>query len=654
MPLTRLFPARRGRANRGSLTSTMCLAAMCGIAAPAVAQSQNDLVTPTAWFWWANQDFDQISDQVNDGYRIVDIEVESTSPLRLSASFVRDAGDYDKTWWWYLGQTEAQVAERMAEHNARLIDLEVYETPGGPRYAIVLIRNSGQDAAVNHGFETNQTFAQVTAAIGPGSTRRIIDIQPQTVNGVLRYDYIWVQNSGQLASNFAVYLNTSTAFISNQINNLNYRVVDLEPHNDSGTFSAILEPSDGNAWAWFTNMTVSDVGKLAGEYAGRITDLERYTTPGGSIRYASVVRRNDNDLSVSTAYQMRSFIPLTSSSGFLLRRLDGNEARLASTRESTIFEPASLMKTTYLFAAMNEVALGNDSLGTNILDFRGLPPGSSCPDGTNPQFRTLDTVLRDMMVDSDNPATETIRTRYGNALIEATNASVGSFIDINHTIGCFCAFTPNEIRLNDLYAVYDAAQEGFLGSATDDFFDIQLNGSSFGGGSFNTTTALNNELAASSLSAAEQTEFRGQMRYAHKGGSYGCTDGGGNTRTYRSRGAYVSLPFRSGCRTDEQEYFIGSWVNEVPVGDDANDAMGSAIVNLFRDRVRAAIDSWETAVCPCGPGDFNADGSINIFDIIAFLNAWNQGDNDADTNNDGELDIFDILGFLELWNRGCP
>jgi len=56
---------------------------------------------------------------------------------------------------------------------------------------------------------------------------------------------------------------------------------------------------------------------------------------------------------------------------------------------------------------------------------------------------------------------------------------------------------------------------------------------------------------------------------------------------------------------------------------------------------------------PC-PADFNADGTLNFFDVSAFLTAFNTADPAADLTNDGALNFFDISAFLTAFNQGCP
>ncbi len=52
--------------------------------------------------------------------------------------------------------------------------------------------------------------------------------------------------------------------------------------------------------------------------------------------------------------------------------------------------------------------------------------------------------------------------------------------------------------------------------------------------------------------------------------------------------------------------------------------------------------------------DLNADGSLNFFDVSAFLVAYLDGDLAVDFNDDGELNFFDVTAFIAAFNAGCP
>jgi uncharacterized membrane protein len=51
--------------------------------------------------------------------------------------------------------------------------------------------------------------------------------------------------------------------------------------------------------------------------------------------------------------------------------------------------------------------------------------------------------------------------------------------------------------------------------------------------------------------------------------------------------------------------------------------------------------------------DFNGDGSIDIFDVFAFITAFNNGDPSVDLDGNGSIDIFDVFAYINLFNAGC-
>jgi len=55
---------------------------------------------------------------------------------------------------------------------------------------------------------------------------------------------------------------------------------------------------------------------------------------------------------------------------------------------------------------------------------------------------------------------------------------------------------------------------------------------------------------------------------------------------------------------------------------------------------------------PCYP-DFTGDGTLDLFDFLAYVNAFNAGDVKADCDGAGGLDLFDFLCFVNAFNAGC-
>jgi hypothetical protein len=75
--------------------------------------------------------------------------------------------------------------------------------------------------------------------------------------------------------------------------------------------------------------------------------------------------------------------------------------------------------------------------------------------------------------------------------------------------------------------------------------------------------------------------------------------------------------------------------------------------------IEAAVDAFRVSQFSCEdpetcPADINGDGSLNFFDVSAYLTAFNEMDPIADFNGDGQFNFFDVSAFLTAFNAGCP
>jgi len=77
------------------------------------------------------------------------------------------------------------------------------------------------------------------------------------------------------------------------------------------------------------------------------------------------------------------------------------------------------------------------------------------------------------------------------------------------------------------------------------------------------------------------------------------------------------------------------------------------IASGYSDGDYAQMDALELSFGVACRADFNMDGALDIFDFLAFQNAFDAGDLAADFNDDGVLDIFDFLAFQNAFDAGC-
>ena len=84
-----------------------------------------------------------------------------------------------------------------------------------------------------------------------------------------------------------------------------------------------------------------------------------------------------------------------------------------------------------------------------------------------------------------------------------------------------------------------------------------------------------------------------------------------------------------------------------PLTDDQGNQLGTLIV-------AGTATIVASAQAPACPADLTGDGTLNFFDVSAFLNAFNTMNPIADFDNNGVFNFFDVSAFLNAFNAGCP
>ncbi len=119
--------------------------------------------------------------------------------------------------------------------------------------------------------------------------------------------------------------------------------------------------------------------------------------------------------------------------------------------------------------------------------------------------------------------------------------------------------------------------------------------------------------------------------------------------TLTSAGWQVATPSMFAPDNLQTRSFFGTAVgvsqHAVLIGADSTDVPGTNAGSAFLYR----------AACPCPADLAEPAGTLNFFDIVAFVDLYNKGDPGADLAEPfGSLNFFDVAAYIDQYNAGCP
>jgi Beta-lactamase enzyme family/Immunoglobulin domain len=574
------------------------LAFMAALAGPALGQSDRSLTTPTGWIWLYGGASSDLTTYINQGYR--PFSLDRNSGTSFDTVMVANSGAYNHSGWGYFtGTTPANLSSWLSTNNERLIDLKPYDNGGTVGFAACAISNTGADAAA-WGWLYNATSTDINNWMAANPTQRLISLNRYTVGANAYYAGVSVSNTGANATGWWYYYDQTASQISSLVNTNNARLTHLQctvPPTVStpARFTCIMVSNTGAGWWWYPALTAQQVVDYTGLNAARLVNLDRYTDQNGNTVFATLMIDNANALT----QQVRSVISSGLSTGVgggYMKEVGG--AEFCSVGADYVFEPASMMKILYATYCIDSCAAGSDNLANPIFVANRCDP-NACPDTVAPCNSgndTLDTALALMLQNSDNNRTKSIHDRYGRTTLNNYAAFLGmASTHINHDIGC--GQPPNQLTLRDAGHLYELIANGSLfNQSWEDTLHQHMLNNDGNVGSFN--TYINTEAASTNLTPAEISTFKGLCYMAQKGGSYGVPPpGGGGCCVYDiTNGGWMKLPFKDGNgNIVYHEYVIESMTNNEPNQSAAGTTNGNIWWTMARDRIRAALQSWDNA-----------------------------------------------------------
>lgn len=399
----------------GLATLVVSLAALTApaLAGAAAIDPERNLSQPTGWQWWKNRSEAQVNTLRAQGWRLTDVEVERRSPYRFSGAFVRDSGPYQRAGGWWYGKSRDQVVALTKDGGRRLIDLEPYSVNGKRRFAIVTVRNEG-DAAKGWWWNYDLTPAQIKSDIHKHGIR-LIDLDTYVVNGKRRYSYVGIKNEGVDASAWWWYYNVSPAFVQKKAEQHKARLIDIE-RPSKGKLTVVMVRNQGVFTLHAYGMTQSRLAKLVASNGVRITDLERY-----GDRWAAVMIDN---VSGETA-RLRSIVrqsPYRSGYFGVFGKRVGGPTYVGLAHHNR-YQPMSVMKLAPHLYVMDRLDRGLADLDANTIGWtapKGEPDAVWCAGQggeTQKYSSSLRVTLQRGLWESLNRAHESLLNTYGPSQI---------------------------------------------------------------------------------------------------------------------------------------------------------------------------------------------------------------------------------------------
>lgn len=565
------------------------LLALALSAFPLVAQTddqENDDVT--GWVWHTGQTVAQVTSLTNTGYRLIELDVATASPLTFDVVAVPNTGSYQKSWAWYFDLTWAQVLAQLYTNNARPIDIAGYETANGRRFAVVMVGNGGAGGKTFWTFQ-GYTPAQLSSLV-QSTGGRLVDLDSYALLSVRLYEGILLANTGADARNWGYFFGVPSATVGQQLSN-GYRVYDLQ-RVGSDQYDCVVTKG-GPAYKHWTLLGVSQAQLIStyNQIGARIARVERYLVSPLPPTYAYNATLINNSNALTTAMSELLRAGTDGSSGVYLRQLNGPV--LASLQADKTFEPASTIKTLFHVHAMKQVTLNQITLTTQIPT--GFSASGSCWSKTSNETSPLEQALQLMMENSDNQMTIAVQDKFTNTAIQATAGALQ--MTSTQVLRDKCQGPLNTATLVDFGKLHEAVANGYLVYRSTDYaaafrrlmLDQVTNYA--GSGGKNLASIVSEEAATLNLPAAVVGDFTAAMQIAHKGGFY---DRGGIY--HASQFAWIQLPFRVGPQILPRQYVTGVYVDLASDGTKAGDTTNLVAREVLRGVIHDALATWKNYV----------------------------------------------------------
>jgi hypothetical protein len=556
----------------------------------------------TAWWVYTKQSVSQVSTLItNLNARIIDINVDSATPT-FTVTMVSNTGAYAKSWWWYVGVTAAQVSAQLTANNARPISLKAYNTSGGLRFAVVMVKNTGADAK-GYWWYYGQSISSLSSLLTTNKARLLV-VDPYTSGSSTLYTAVMIPNSGADADSWWWYVNASVSSIQTQLASNHGRIFYITA-GSGGTFNVIIEgcSSGCSEWWWYVGESGTGLVNQALQNGARLVNTTTYAGCGG-LCYAAAMINNSNGITTRVGNLVRNGLS-GGTQGLYLKQVGGSV--VANLEDGFVFDPASTLKVLINLYAMHQVQGGSVTLTTAVPHYTN--GAESCPSpavisGTE----QLQVALREMMWHSDNARTAELQDYFGRSNINAYATSIGmTHTSLNGHIGCG-ADPRNNFTLDDGGTLYsEVANQSLLNRRNRGIFYSDMAGrAQFEAEGYDWTAVWDqdipniiNAVAPVGTTSVQKTTYMNAMNVAYKAGNYVlCQSTCSNVLEDIAIDGWFQLPFCTASGTVYEQFVWGISFANVPTsgwfnGDNtqADKNFTTAKSELMREQIKAGMAS---------------------------------------------------------------
>jgi hypothetical protein len=576
----------------------------------------NDQATTTAvarWFYYG-VNASQVTSYLNaNGARLTQIRVVDPSVPTFAVSMVKNSGDYATGWYWWYGQTAASLATNLSNTNSRLISLDPYRVNGLLRFAAVSVPNTGYQARAwwwYYGLSSTQVNSYLTA-----NNARPVVIRPYMSGSTRVFAVVMVRNTGQDFKGWQWWAGATIGTISSALTVNNERIVAFDK-DPAGGFDAIAVSSEGEGWYWYYGLTGSQVAANLTAHGTRLIDVSPYSS--GGLKFTEVELDDSNAVQAPINAQSANVRTYAETHGWARARHGAYFQSAGGTTTVAYnsyfrFEPASAIKVLYLLYTLQHVSPAGLSGPITYYYPTVTTNPNACP---NPAWEipadahttTIQDALNKMMRNSNNIMTRAFAIKWGLGPVQSMASGLGmSRTHLRQAyIGCgFRGGVRNELTLSDVAKLYRAVQNGtaLSGANRDTFFSTELGGSPSSTDAWGTVVT---QEAASLGKSSVVPQFLAAMDVRSKGGSYAfCLTSSSTCNPYKSDLTYagrVLIPFKSSGQVVKHAYLFGDFVNDLVIPcapgsgctaeNNAGSNLGRTAAQAARPIIHAALQTW--------------------------------------------------------------